>query len=71
MREGVSPLDAVNAVLERLVDSYELKPTHQVGLIALAVDGTWSSASLRPDYRTSVTTATRNEFVDPDYVALS
>ncbi len=68
MRHGLNPLDAAVSVLERIRDTYELHPQHQCGIITLAPDGAWSSAALRPGYRTAVRTEHRDELVEPSFV---
>lgn len=50
MRRGRSPLDAIITVLERVRGAYDLKPEHQVALIAMRPDGAWASGSLRPGF---------------------
>lgn len=70
MRRGASPLDAAVEVLQRIADSYDLLPEHQVGLIALTPSGRWAAAALRKGYSTAVRTATINDQRDPDIVLL-
>ncbi len=70
MRRGASPLDAACEVLQRVIDSYDLAPEHQVAMIALRADGEWANACLRPGYSTAVRTETRDEVVPPDRVML-
>lgn len=70
MRRGKSPLEALREVLQRIMDSYELRPEHQAAFIALAPDGSWSAASLRSGYRTAVKTTERAALVDADWVAI-
>ena len=43
----------------------------QAAIITLNPLGQWSSASLRPGYRTAVHTSSRNELVEPDRVLLA
>jgi isoaspartyl peptidase/L-asparaginase-like protein (Ntn-hydrolase superfamily) len=70
MGAGAAPLDAAMEVLTRIAGENNLRPEHQVGLITMAPDGRWSSAALRPGYRTSITTCQRHEVVEPDAVLL-
>lgn len=71
MRRGAGPLDALREVLQRIVDSYDLRPEHQVALVALTREGRWASAALRQGYKTSIREAHRSEVVEPDAVMLS
>jgi N4-(beta-N-acetylglucosaminyl)-L-asparaginase len=68
MRRGASPRDAGVEMLQRIVDTHPLGDEHQVGVITLSTSGQWSSAALRPGYRTVVQTPTGIELVDPDHV---
>ncbi len=70
MRGGMDPFSAAMKVLERIAKSYSLAPHHQVAFLAMKPDGSWSSASLRPGYRTSVRSAHREEAVEPDGVLI-
>jgi N4-(beta-N-acetylglucosaminyl)-L-asparaginase len=71
MGRGVSPLDAAREVIQRVVDSYQLQEEDQVAVLAVHPSGQWSSAALRPGYRTAVRTSTRDELADPDCVLLA
>ncbi len=70
MRRGATPLDALRETLQRIIDSYDLKPEHQVAMIALRPDGAFASAALRPGYRTSIRTPQRDEVIEPELVIL-
>ncbi len=70
MRRGASPIDALRETLQRIMNSYDLKPEHQVAMIALRPDGTFASAALRPGYRTSIRSRDRDEVIEPDLVML-
>lgn len=70
MRRGARPIDALVEVLQRIADAWELEPGHQVCLAAIAADGQYCSAALRPGFKASITSADRNEAVDPDVVLL-
>jgi isoaspartyl peptidase/L-asparaginase-like protein (Ntn-hydrolase superfamily) len=71
MRRGASPADAAACVVRRIIESYRLQENHQVGLIALAPDGRWSSAALRPGFKVALKTADRDELVDAGQVLLA
>jgi isoaspartyl peptidase/L-asparaginase-like protein (Ntn-hydrolase superfamily) len=71
MRRGASPLEALTQTLQRIIDSSDLTPEHQVAMIALAPDGTFASAALRPGYRTSIRMKDRDEVIEPDAVMLA
>jgi isoaspartyl peptidase/L-asparaginase-like protein (Ntn-hydrolase superfamily) len=68
MRRGSDPRSAATLVLERVRESCDLRPDHQIALLVLRPDGQWSSAALRPGYLTSVTAPGRNEVVPPEVV---
>jgi len=70
MRRGASPVQALRETLQRMIDSYDLKPQHQVAMIALRPDGTCASAALRDGYKTSITTSHGSRVIDPDLVLL-
>jgi L-asparaginase/N4-(beta-N-acetylglucosaminyl)-L-asparaginase len=70
MRRGASPADAAAEVLRRIAESRTLDAGHQAGLITLAPDGAWSSASLRPGFKVAVKTAGRDELLDAGHVLL-
>jgi isoaspartyl peptidase/L-asparaginase-like protein (Ntn-hydrolase superfamily) len=64
MRRGAAPEEALRECMNRLIESYDLKPHHQVGMIALEPDGRWAHVSLRSGYRTAVRSGTREEMVE-------
>ena len=68
MRRGASPAGAAAAVIRRIIESYRLQENHQAGVIALAPDGCWSSAALRPGFKVAVKTADRDELLDAGQV---
>ncbi len=68
MRRGASPRDAAVEMLQRIVDTHPLGDEHQVGVVTLSASGQWSSAALRPGYRTAMQTAAGVEVVDPEHV---
>jgi isoaspartyl peptidase/L-asparaginase-like protein (Ntn-hydrolase superfamily) len=71
MGRGASPRDAARAVLERILESYELRGKRQVAVVALHPSGQWSAAALRPGYQTALRTAERDELVSPECVMLA
>ena len=52
MRRGAAPKEAIAEMLQRTFDRFTLRAGDQVGVIAVASDGTWSSGALRSGYRT-------------------
>jgi len=70
MSMGDSPTEACAVVVRRIVDAAPLKPHETVAMIALAADGTWGSASIRPGYRTSVRSLTQDDAVAAHLVLL-
>lgn len=70
MRRGAAPVDALRETLQRIIDSYDIKPNHQVAMIALRPDGSFASASLRSGYLTSIRHHDRDEVIRPDLVML-
>ena len=70
MRGGATPQQAAEAVIQRVIESYELRENHQVGLIVLSPDGRWGSAALRGGFRVAFHSETRDELVDPGRVFL-
>lgn len=55
MRQGMTPLEAMVEVLARITKRFKLKPDHQVAMIAMAPDGRWASAALKPGFHHTVT----------------
>lgn len=64
MRNGATPAEAIHLVLQRIRESYDIQPDHQVGMIALSPQGEWAHAALVEGYRTAVRTADRDELVE-------
>ena len=62
MRQGRTPAEALTEVMRRVLASYEIKPQHQVAMMALSPAGVWACASLRPGFSVWVSDAlgTRN-----------
>ena len=71
MRRGATPADAAAEVLRRIIESRTLDAGHQAGIIAIAPDGTWSSAALRPGFKVAVRTVGRDDLVEPERVLLA
>lgn len=70
MRRGATALEAVREATRRIAESYALEQHHQAAFLAMAPDGSFASAALRPGYRTSVRDAAGARAVDPDFVAI-
>jgi len=70
MRSGASPAQAAMAAIDRIVESCDIVHDHQVGMITLAPDGSWSSAALRPGFRVAVRTGQRDELIPTEQVRL-
>jgi isoaspartyl peptidase/L-asparaginase-like protein (Ntn-hydrolase superfamily) len=70
MGRDASPAEAAREVIQRIADSYELVAEDQAAIIAVHPSGLWSAAALRPGYRTSVRTSTRDEMAEPECVLL-
>jgi len=68
MRAGKSPLAAATHAILRIADCYELGKEDQVGIITLAPDGSWSSASVFPGFRVAARDCARDQMVDPGFV---
>ena len=64
MRRGAKPMEALRACMDRLIESFDLQPQHQVGMIALTPGGQWAHMSLRAGYRTAVRSDGRDELVE-------
>lgn len=64
MRNGASPVDALEECMSRLIESYDLDQQHQIGMIALRPDGSWAHCSLRQGYRTAVRSAGENGLIE-------
>jgi len=54
LRAGAPPVEAVRAVLERILGSGRVRADTQVAGIAVTPDGAWGSASLRAGFRAAV-----------------
>ncbi len=70
LRRGATLSAALESVLQRVVDAYDLAPTAQVALIVLGPDGSWQSGSLRAGFRVAVADREGSRIVGPDYVHL-
>ena len=70
MRTGSSPLEAATKAILRIADCYELGTEDQVGIITLAPNGSWSSASVFPGFRVAAKDSARDQMVDPGFVLM-
>ncbi|MDB5328390.1 MAG: L-asparaginase [Phycisphaerales bacterium] len=70
LRQGASPLDAARGVMERIYASFNLSERDQVGIIVMAQDGCFSSASLRPGFKVAVHSREQCALTGPDLVLL-
>lgn len=71
MRRGATALEALKHVLQLIADNYDFtkRGTHdQVALLSLRPTGEWAAAALRSGFRVSITTASRNEAIEPQFV---
>jgi len=64
MRRGAKPVEALRECMNRLIESFDLQPQHQVGMMALTPGGAWAHMSLRAGYRTAVRSEGRDELVE-------
>jgi isoaspartyl peptidase/L-asparaginase-like protein (Ntn-hydrolase superfamily) len=71
MRQGAKPIDALVAVLGRIVAEYTLRDRDQVAMVALTPQGEYASAALRNGYKTSVCDAAGSRVIEPDLIALN
>jgi len=70
MAAGDSPTEACAKAVRRIVEGGPLQRHETVAMVALAADGTWGSASIRPGYRTSVRTKDQDDAIKPHVVLL-
>ena len=68
MRRGATPLEAVQEVIERIHRRYKTLPHHQVGMIALSPNGSWSAGALRPGFAVTIADTTGIRSVAPEWV---
>jgi len=71
MRGGATPRDAVLTALRRIRDAFDLRPIHQVAIIAITPDGERFAGALRPGYKSVVSDAAGTRVEDPDEVVLA
>jgi len=64
LRRGASPDDAAFEVVKRIEASYELHDEDQVGVIVLAANGHWGSASIRPGFHVAVKSSKQDELIE-------
>ena len=70
MRRGSTPVEAIRAVLQRIIDNHELCEHHQVAMIALTPTGEFASGALRAGYLSSLCTASSRGVVEADFTML-
>ncbi|MBG79488.1 MAG: hypothetical protein CMJ39_02115 [Phycisphaerae bacterium] len=70
MRGGAMPRDAITEVLDRIASRSDLKPEHQLAVIALRPDGHWGSGALRPGFRLAASDAGGHQLLEPEIVRL-
>ncbi len=68
IRRGATPAQAVHEVLERIERHFHPGPEQQIGVIALARDGTWSAGALRTGFAVSVADGAGIRAVAPEFV---
>jgi len=71
MRRGASPSEALLDVLGSIASEYELSMTDQVAMIALAPDGSYATAALRPGFKAVVASESEHRILDPARVLLA
>ncbi|MCP3906103.1 MAG: glycosylasparaginase [Planctomycetes bacterium] len=70
MRCGASPRDAVLTALRRIRDAFDLRPVHQVAIIAMTPGGERFAAALRPGYKSVVSDESGTRVEEPDEVVI-
>ena len=70
MRRGATPAEATREAVCRLAAAYEVQPHHQAVFLAMAPNGDFAAAALRPGYRTSVRDAAGARAIEADFVAI-
>jgi isoaspartyl peptidase/L-asparaginase-like protein (Ntn-hydrolase superfamily) len=70
MRGGKSPMQAVQGVLRRIADSYQVQDRQQCGLIALLPSGEWACGSLREGFRVPVMDKAGERMVESQFLLL-
>jgi len=70
MRRGATPAEATREAVRRLAEAYEVQPHHQAVFLAMAPNGDFAAAALRPGYRTSVRDEAGARAVEADFVAI-
>lgn len=54
MRNGMSPQDACNAAIERIVNTIPDHENHQIGYVAISISGETGAASLQPGFEYAI-----------------
>ena len=70
MRSGKTPMEAVQGVLRRVSESYQLQERQQCGLIALRPDGQWACGSLREGFRVAAMDRQGGRMVESQFLLL-
>ena len=70
MRGGKGPMEAVQGVLRRIAESYQLQERQQCGLIALLPSGEWACGSLRDGFRVAAMDKTGERMVESQFLLL-
>ncbi len=70
LRRGQSPEASITTVLERIMKSLHVKPEHQVAMLILLPDGSWSAGAIRDGYVTAEINHTGEKLCRPSLVLL-
>lgn len=68
LRRGQSPDASIKTVLERVMTCLKVKPEHQVAMLVLLPDGSWSAGSIRDGYVTAVIDQQGEKLCRPEFV---
>lgn len=70
LRRGQSPDASIKAVLDRIMDRLTVNPEHQVAMLVLLPDGSWSAGAIRDGYVTAVIDQEGERLCPPSMVLL-
>ncbi|MDG2054474.1 MAG: N(4)-(beta-N-acetylglucosaminyl)-L-asparaginase [Phycisphaerales bacterium] len=70
LRRGESPEASIKIVLERIMQRLDVKPEHQVAMLILLPDGSWSQGAIRDGYVTAEIDHTGETLCRPSLVLL-
>lgn len=70
MRAGKTPMEAIQGVLRRIAESFQLQERQQCGLIALLPGGEWACGSLRDGFRVAVIDKQGERMVESQFLLL-